>query len=121
CRPSWVIPHPRKLVGNSKEPLVPGAGGDGERIGHDGRRLEYDRTELERRDEFATARGPDPIWRPYLNALIGALGYRLAVGAVGRCAQNSTVISSRWPGLNRRPTVYETVALPLSYTGEGRR
>ncbi len=27
------------------------------------------------------------------------------------------VISSRWPGLNRRPTVYETVALPLSYSG----
>jgi hypothetical protein len=25
---------------------------------------------------------------------------------------------SRWTGLNRRPTVYETVALPLSYTGE---
>jgi hypothetical protein len=25
---------------------------------------------------------------------------------------------SRWPGLNRRPTVYETVALPLSYIGE---
>jgi hypothetical protein len=25
---------------------------------------------------------------------------------------------SRWSGLNRRPTVYETVALPLSYTGE---
>lgn len=24
---------------------------------------------------------------------------------------------SRWSGLNRRPTVYETVALPLSYTG----
>ena len=27
---------------------------------------------------------------------------------------------SRWSGLNRRPTVYETVALPLSYTGEAR-
>jgi hypothetical protein len=27
---------------------------------------------------------------------------------------------SRWPGLNRRPTVYETVALPLSYIGEVR-
>src|SRR3954471_14361734 len=26
-------------------------------------------------------------------------------------------IWSRWTGLNRRPTVYETVALPLSYTG----
>ena len=26
---------------------------------------------------------------------------------------------SRWSGLNRRPTVYETVALPLSYTGFG--
>ena len=26
---------------------------------------------------------------------------------------------SRWPGLNRRPTVYETVALPLSYIGNG--
>lgn len=26
---------------------------------------------------------------------------------------------SRWSGLNRRPTVYETVALPLSYTGLG--
>ena len=25
---------------------------------------------------------------------------------------------SRWSGLNRRPTVYETVALPLSYTGD---
>ena len=25
---------------------------------------------------------------------------------------------SRWSGLNRRPTVYETVALPLSYTGK---
>ena len=24
---------------------------------------------------------------------------------------------SQWPGLNRRPTVYETVALPLSYIG----
>lgn len=24
---------------------------------------------------------------------------------------------SQWPGSNRRPTVYETVALPLSYTG----
>ncbi len=27
---------------------------------------------------------------------------------------------SRWSGLNRRPTVYETVALPLSYTGDAR-
>ena len=27
---------------------------------------------------------------------------------------------SRWSGLNRRPTVYETVALPLSYTGHAR-
>src|SRR5215469_14208010 len=26
-------------------------------------------------------------------------------------------IWSQWPGLNRRPTVYETVALPLSYIG----
>ena len=25
---------------------------------------------------------------------------------------------SQWPGLNRRPTVYETVALPLSYIGD---
>ncbi len=24
---------------------------------------------------------------------------------------------SRWSGLNRRPAVYETAALPLSYTG----
>ena len=24
---------------------------------------------------------------------------------------------SQWPGLNRRPAVYETAALPLSYTG----
>ena len=24
---------------------------------------------------------------------------------------------SQWSGLNRRPTVYETVALPLSYIG----
>jgi hypothetical protein len=28
------------------------------------------------------------------------------------------VISSRCPGLNRGPTVYETVALPLSYSGK---
>src|SRR5262249_12471713 len=27
-------------------------------------------------------------------------------------------MSSRWPGLNWRPTVYETVALPLSYSGK---
>ena len=27
---------------------------------------------------------------------------------------------SQWPGLNRRPTVYETVALPLSYIGTKR-
>lgn len=27
---------------------------------------------------------------------------------------------SRWPGLNRRPTLYESVALPLSYIGAGR-
>ena len=27
---------------------------------------------------------------------------------------------SQWPGLNRRPTVYETVALPLSYIGANR-
>jgi hypothetical protein len=26
---------------------------------------------------------------------------------------------SQWSGLNRRPTVYETVALPLSYIGFG--
>ena len=25
---------------------------------------------------------------------------------------------SRWSGLNRRPTLYESVALPLSYIGE---
>src|SRR6266487_3349769 len=28
-----------------------------------------------------------------------------------------TAAWSQWPGLNRRPTVYETVALPLSYIG----
>src|SRR5262249_29789327 len=27
---------------------------------------------------------------------------------------------SQWPGLNRRPPVYETVALPLSYIGLNR-
>jgi hypothetical protein len=26
---------------------------------------------------------------------------------------------SRWSDLNRRPAVYETAALPLSYTGNG--
>ena len=31
---------------------------------------------------------------------------------------DSLVISSRCPGMIRGPTVYETVALPLSYTGE---
>jgi integrase len=33
------------------------------------------------------------------------------------CSAESPVISSRCPGLNRGPTVYETVALPLSYSG----
>src|SRR5277367_4539483 len=33
---------------------------------------------------------------------------------------DSLVISSRCPGMIRGPTVYETVALPLSYTGEVR-
>jgi integrase len=37
------------------------------------------------------------------------------------CSAENPVISSRWPGLNRRPTVYETVALPLSYSGVVRR
>lgn len=30
------------------------------------------------------------------------------------CQQN---YKSRWSGLNRRPLIYETSALPLSYTG----
>ena len=30
---------------------------------------------------------------------------------------NNCVASSRWADLNRRPTVYETVALPLSHIG----
>jgi hypothetical protein len=34
-----------------------------------------------------------------------------------RQAVEQTVHWSQWPGLNRRPTVYETVALPLSYIG----
>jgi len=33
------------------------------------------------------------------------------------CSAENPVISSRCPGLNRGPTVYETVALPLSYSG----
>src|SRR5213075_1843633 len=32
--------------------------------------------------------------------------------------RSRAVCWSRWPGSNRRPTVYETVALPLSYIGE---
>jgi hypothetical protein len=33
---------------------------------------------------------------------------------------DSSEESSRWAGMIRRPTVYETVALPLSYTGDAR-
>ena len=34
------------------------------------------------------------------------------------CARNLLIINwSQWWGLNPRPTVYETVALPLSYIG----
>gem|GEM_PF-2620607 len=33
------------------------------------------------------------------------------------CQKKPGLHWSQWPGLNRRPTVYETVALPLSYTG----
>jgi hypothetical protein len=33
------------------------------------------------------------------------------------CSADFRVFSSRCPGLNRGPTVYETVALPLSYSG----
>jgi hypothetical protein len=37
---------------------------------------------------------------------------------VATCSAENPIISSRWPGLNGRPTVYETVALPLSYSGK---
>ncbi len=47
------------------------------------------------------------------------LGVGAALSAPFRQAFGSW---SQWPGLNRRPTVYETVALPLSYIGlSGRR
>jgi hypothetical protein len=39
----------------------------------------------------------------------------------GTNSQNPCKKWSQWPGLNRRPTVYETVALPLSYIGLMRR
>src|SRR5260370_1788884 len=39
------------------------------------------------------------------------------VATVRLLAQYSGTTWSQWPGLNRRPTVYETVALPLSYIG----
>ena len=37
------------------------------------------------------------------------------------CAGESPSEWSQWLGLNQRPTVYETVALPLSYIGVQRR
>lgn len=46
----------------------------------------------------------------------------VAVAACGACSATCSaeipMISSRCPGLNRGPTVYETVALPLSYSGK---
>jgi hypothetical protein len=46
------------------------------------------------------------------------LAAAIAVAATrARASADSSVLRSRWPGLNRRPTVYETVALPLSYIG----
>jgi hypothetical protein len=45
----------------------------------------------------------------------GVIAFVAGLPAVaGRQASESW---SQWPGLNRRPTVYETVALPLSYIG----
>ena len=41
----------------------------------------------------------------------------LAAGLARRVPPGSAIFSSRCPGLNRGPTVYETVALPLSYIG----
>jgi hypothetical protein len=37
--------------------------------------------------------------------------------AVKNCCNSFIINWSQWSGLNRRPTVYETVALPLSYIG----
>ena len=47
--------------------------------------------------------------------------YNTKTGGDSVCVANYLKLSylkwSQWPGLNRRPTVYETVALPLSYIG----
>ena len=52
----------------------------------------------------------------------GGVGVAAPAGcsATGRatCSTENPTITSRCPGLNRGPTVYETVALPLSYSGE---
>src|SRR6185295_7294727 len=56
------------------------------------------------------------------NGLDGARGRhqraQKKAGRRGARAGSGPSMSSRWPGLNWRPTVYETVALPLSYSGK---
>ena len=44
-------------------------------------------------------------------------GYDYTVASVGKDGTAGTRAWSRRPGLNRRPTDYESVALPLSYVG----
>jgi hypothetical protein len=44
-------------------------------------------------------------------------GQHLDPRGLGRRIPIWVIFSSRWPGLNRRPAVYETAALPLSYIG----
>ena len=91
------------------------------------------RVPMPARREPAESTGPASSESPPVEAEIGQeMGSEIAVGAVPTVprhiaghsddrAQDSRMILSRWPGLNRRPTVYETVALPLSYIGDGGR
>ena len=50
---------------------------------------------------------------PHCLSIILHVGYNAGVPLM---VQNHKYWS-QWSGLNRRPTVYKTVALPLSYTG----
>src|SRR4051812_39078696 len=49
--------------------------------------------------------------------LLGLVIVTAAPAALRAQKHYSATTWSQWPGLNRRPTVYETVALPLSYIG----
>ena len=45
------------------------------------------------------------------------LGWNYSSTSPELCQYSPGTVWSQWSGLNRRPTVYETVALPLSYIG----